>query len=187
MNSDLEVVSVLQSAKQKMIALSQAAATDGQWHRAQHLLHHASATDSIINGLSRDDDNCDSSLAFPLRSPKPGPGKLPFYYVDRNKLVKVGEKKSRDGSTYEHRTTREHFDLIIKQLSAFASRGKDFETTDLLSKCDVPKHEPGIILAVLRKQKLLSSPRRGQWEFVKASTFASDAQRVWAAIPRSRD
>src|SRR5213593_4312676 len=54
-----------------------------------------------------------------------------------------------NGMTYEHRVTREHFDLMIGQLSVLATEGKTFETPDLIKRCDVPKHEPLIILAVL--------------------------------------
>ena len=58
-----------------------------------------------------------------------------------------------------------------------------FETPDLIKLCDVPKHEPLIILAVLEEQKLLINVRRGRWVFVNADTFRADTLKVWTALP----
>jgi hypothetical protein len=96
--------------------------------------------------------------------------------------VKVGP--SRDGSTYEHRVIREHFDAVIDKLAEIASKTRTFETPELIRECDVPKHEPLIILAVLKQQKLLIGVRRGRWMFTNAETFGVDAQKVWSALPK---
>src|SRR2546425_2911335 len=183
-NDSPQLVATLEKAKLELMRSNQAAMTNGQWDRAQFMLQCARDLDGMIIGLRQN-----GMTPAPVRpaalsshAPKPRPAKLPYYCVEGDKLVKVGP--SRDGTTYEHRVTREHFDLMIGQLSVLATEGKTFETPDLIKRCDVPKHEPLIILAVLEEQKLLINVRRGRWVFVNVVTFQSDAQRVWAALPK---
>ena len=97
-------------------------------------------------------------------------------------MAKIGP--SRDGTTYQHRVTRDHFDLIIARLTEIAASRKTFETTDVVGRLDIPKHEPLIILAVLEEQKLLIGVRRGRWVFINPVTFAADAEQVWNKLPR---
>ena len=108
--------------------------------------------------------------------------KLPYYFTESNKLVKVGP--SRDGSTYQHRVTRQHFDEMINRLAEIAAKDRQFETPDLSNAVNIPKHEPLIVLDLLEQRKLLINVRRGRWVFANAETFGDDAQRVWGNLPQ---
>ena len=179
-----DVTAALETAKRKMMTASQAAGASGQWDRAQSMLQWARDLDGMITGLEQNGHGSAPIRPSPaVHASKSWPPRLPYYYTMGNKLVKIGP--SRDGTTYDHRVTREHFDLMIAQLVLLAGEGKSFETPDLMGRCDVPKHEPLIILAVLEEQKLVINVRRGRWVFANAETFPADAQRVWSALPRS--
>ena len=182
MTQDAELVSLLDQAKREMMRSIQTAGSAGQWERGKFLFQCASDIDSMIAGLQRNGFSAGPSRAATPAVQPPRPTKLPYFYVDGNKLAKIGP--SRDGTTYEHRVIKEHYDLMIEKLAIMAREGKNFETPDFVNRCDIPKHEPLIILAVLEEQKLLVNVRRGRWTFVNPQTFAADVQRVWGALPR---
>ena len=175
------VTQLLGQAKAEMIRLSgHFAGTSQQWDRAQSLLQWAQQVDGIISGITR---------TGPLPTPRATPAltthtstpRPPYYYIYQGKLVKVGP--SRDGGTYEHRVLQEHWNLVLSQLAQMARTSRTFETPDLVNRCDIPKHEPLIVLAVLEEHRLLQNTRRGRWSFANATTFAEAAARVWSSIP----
>jgi hypothetical protein len=181
-NGPTELIGALARAKAEMLRCNQSAMVDGHWDRAQCMLQWARDLDGMLTNLRQNGAAAPRQVPPALNSPRPKPAKLPYYAVEGDKLVKIGP--SRDGTTYEHRVPRQHFDLIITQLTAIAARDGTFETPDLANRCDIPKHEPLIVLAVLEEQQLLNGVRRGRWAFFNKATFATDVQGVWAALPR---
>ena len=179
-----ELIGTLEKAKGQMMQSIQTAGQAGQWDRAQWMIQKAKDLDDMINGL-RQNGNGHASLRpvpGPIQTPKPKYDKLPYYFTETNKLVKVGP--SRDGSTYQHRVTREHFDVMLNRLAEIAAKDKQFETPDLSEAIDIPKHEPLIMLDLLEQRKLLINVRRGRWVFINAETFREEAQKVWGDLPR---
>jgi hypothetical protein len=184
MQNESELIKLLDQVKRAMILSSQTAGTGGQWERGKYLFQCASDIDAMIAGLQRNGSNAAFTRPGSSATPAVRPMKLPHFFIDGNKLAKIGP--SRDGTTYQHNVVREHYDLMIKQLETLARDSKTFETLDFLSRCDIPKHEPLIILGVLEERGLLASVRRGRWSFVEPARFAADAQTVWNALPHGR-
>lgn len=176
------VLTLLEKAKKETMESSHAAGASGQWDRAERMLQWAREIDGIIAGMRQNGSGPASLRQSPGASRASNRDKLPHYYLDGGRLVKVGA--SRDGKTYQHRVTREHFDRVIAQLAVLAREGKAFETPDLVRRCDVPRHEPLIVLAVLEEMKLVINVRRGRWVFANAQDFTADAERYWNAIAR---
>jgi hypothetical protein len=178
-----ELVAAVEKAKAEMMKSSQLAGTAGRWDDAQFRLQCARDLDAMLLGIRQNGD-----VPAPARpptavthTPKPTPTKR-HYFIDGNKLAKIGP--SRDGSTYRHNVTREHYDEMVAQLIAISRETQSFETGEFTAHLDIPKHEPLIFLAALEEQKLLNNPRRGRWVFVSAETFEADVQKVWGALPR---
>jgi hypothetical protein len=173
------LVGTLERAKHELVACSQTAATSGQWDLAEFMVQSARHVDGIITGVRQNGSAPPATRPTDQHHPS-RPEKLPYYYVEGDKLVKVG--RSRDGTTYKHRVTRGHFDQLIETLAAMAQDHRAFESADFVRRCDVPKHEPLIMLGVLKEHELLHSSRRGRWAFVNPATFAADAGQVWDAL-----
>src|SRR5438093_13224391 len=93
------LVGTLEKAKFEMMRSSQAAGTSGQWDRAQCMLQWARELDGMILGVTQNGYTPPPTVMSPARPSRPE--RLPFYYTDGIKLVKVG--RSRDGTTYKHR------------------------------------------------------------------------------------
>jgi hypothetical protein len=178
-----DLAPALEKAKAEMMKSSQIAMAAGQWERAEWAVQSAKSLDSMLT-VALNGSSGAAALALVSTTsikPKSRPAKLPHFYTEADKLVKVGA--SRDGGTYEHRVIRAHYDLMIDKLVEVAGRDKSFETPDLIKKCDVPKHEPLIIVAMLESRGLLIKFRRGRWVFKSADTFATDVQKIWVALP----
>jgi hypothetical protein len=171
----------LEEAKRLMVGLSGQSAVSGQdWDKAQCLLQWARDVDAILQGLRR---NKSEPLKIPQTPSGPSiPAKLPYYCIQDDRLVKVGA--SREGGTYEHRVTRKNFDLVVRQLCEMAAQSRTFETQRLVDRCDIPKHEPLIVVNVLAESSLLLGRRRGRWAFADTTKFPSDVQTVWSELPR---
>lgn len=166
---------LLRQAQTMMVELSgRCAGTERDWDKAKALLEGARQIDGILALVS--------GQSAPEPPTEADRRKLPYYYVERDRLVKVG--RSRDGSTYEHRVTREHYDLIVSRLKELAKQGRTFETRRLVEQCDVPAHEPLIVVNVLSEQTLLEGLRRGRWSFRSPNGFAEAVSGVWSKMPK---
>jgi len=178
------LIGVLEKAKGQMMESIQTAGQAGRWDRAQWMMEKAKSLDEMIHELRQNGSGHAPLRAAPARATAPQPkyDKLPYYFTESNRLVKIGP--SRDGSTYQHRVTRDHFDAMIDKLADIAAKAKTFESPDLINPLDIPKHEPLIILALLEEQKLLINVRRGRWVFTNAEAFRQEAQNVWSKLPR---
>ncbi len=177
-DADVEkLAALLRQSQTLMIELSGRHATaERDWDRAQSLLQGARQIDAILQGLGNDPKG-------PIMAPE-GPGReLPYYYVQYDKLVKVG--RSRDGGTYEQRVTRADYDVVLDRLRKLADKGPEFETQSLVDQCPIPKHEPGIVVNALHKLGLIESVRRGRWAFADAPQFHTTAGDAWRRVPRS--
>lgn len=175
--NEKRLADLLEQAQALMVDLSgHCAGADRDWDKAQRLLDGARQVDAILATLRGE--------AAPAKSGGSiRPRKLPYYYVEDNRLVKVGQ--SRDRGTYEHRVTREHYDVIQSRLCQMADDSSVFETQRLVDRCDVPRHEPLIVVNMLAEQRLLVNVRRGHWSFADKDAFRSEVARVWSGLPRA--
>ena len=173
--NEARLAELLKQAQTMMVELSgRCAGTQRDWDKAKALLDGARQIDGILALLS-------GRRAAEAPAPA-GRGKLPYYCVEYDKLVKVG--RSRDGGTYEHRVTRKHYDLILARLGDFSKHDPTFETRRLVEQCKVPAHEPLIVVNLLGEKGLLEGLRRGRWSFPDASGFADAVRAVWGNLPR---
>ena len=172
--NESRLAELLKQAQTMMVELSgRCAGTQRDWDKAKALLDGARQIDGILSLLS----------GQRMAEAHPDRRKLPYYYVEHDKLVKVG--RSPTAGTYEHRVTREHFDLIVARLTDLAKQGRTFETRrQLVDQCDVPAHEPLIVVNMLGEQGLLEGLRRGQWAFPNPEGFADAARGIWSKLPR---
>lgn len=177
--NETRLVELLRQAQTMMVELSgRSAGTERDWDKAKALLDGARQIDGILAILA----GRQAPEPPRVRPSVDDRRKLPYYYVEHDKLVKVG--RSREGGTYEHRVTREHFDLMVGTLAEMAKQGRAFETRRLVEKCDVPAHEPLIVVNMLAEQGLLDRLRRGRWAFTNADGFAVAVRGVWDKLPR---
>ena len=180
--NEARLAELLRQAQMMMVELlGRCAGTQRDWDRAKVLLDGAKQIDGILELLS----GHGAIKTGQKGSVSTGPRKLPYYYVEYGKLVKVG--RSRDGGTFEHRVTREHYDLIMVRLTELAKQGRAFETrqlVDLLYERGVPRHEPLVVLNMLDEQRLLKRLRRGHWAFPSPDEFADTVRGVWGKLPR---
>jgi len=166
---------LLKQAQTMMVELSgRCAGTQRDWDKAKALLDGARQIDGILALLSGQ-RAAEAPASIDQR-------KLPYCCVEHDKLVKVG--RSRSGGTYKHRVTREHFDLIVARLVGLAKGGRTFETRRLVDQCDVPAHEPLIVVNLLGEHGLLQGLRRGRWSFPNTEGFADAARGIWNKLPR---
>jgi hypothetical protein len=177
--NEARLVELLKQAQTMMVELSgRSAGAERDWDKAKALLDGARQIDGILAILA----GRQAPEPSRVRPPVDDRRKLPYYYVEHDKLVKVGRR--REGGTYEHRVTREHYDLIVGRLAEMAKQGRAFETRRLVEKCDVPAHEPLIVVNLLGEQGLLDCLRRGRWAFPDADGFAVAVRGVWDKLPR---
>ena len=178
--NETRLAELLGQAQTMMVELSaRCAGTQRDWDKAKALLDGARQIDGILEilaGRQAPEVRPSSAVGNAARR------KLPYYYVEYDKLVKVG--RSRDGGTYEHRVTREHYDRIVEKLRKLAEQEHAFETRRLVEICDVPAHEPLIVVNMLAEQGLLDGVRRGRWAFLDVDEFASAVGLVWDKLPR---
>jgi hypothetical protein len=175
----------LNAAKGKLVEFSSLAAETDNWAEAQTAIEWAKKLDAMVTALSGKDviGSLGSETLRPVARQNSVDGQsFPRFYVEDNRLVKIGAKRDKEG-TYEHRVTHANYDLVVQQLCKIAGFSNEFETQKLIDHCDIPKHEPGIVLAVLEKQGLLANVRRGKWEFLAAASFSAQVQDIWDRIP----
>lgn len=177
--SDHQAIDLLQKAKNRLVKLAADYGAQSNWEEAHEHLNGAKQIDELLAGGS----NGNGVMHMPRREPQPRRfTTLPHFYVEGDKLVKVGQ--SRDGGTYEHRVTKESYEIIINALKAFAKSGERFETQSLVDRCPIPKHEPGIVARVLEEHGLLTQLRRGTWQFDDRWSFDAKVDGLWPRIRR---
>lgn len=180
-NSEHDVAELLKQVKDRMVTLStRYAGEEGNWDKAQFLMESARQVDEIRHRLSN--GRTPSAPRQTCQPPKRPRSELPYYYVEGDRLAKDGP--SRDGSTYTHRVTRANYEQILAALKEIAESHSTFETQRLVDRCNVPKHEPLLVVDMLRKQGALEKLRRGRWQFVDAKNFEYQADNAWSRLPR---
>ena len=172
---EVRLADLLRQAQTMMVELSgRSAGADRDWDKAKALLDGARQIDALLAMLAgQPAAQAPASIAGQ---------KLPYYYTERDKLVKVG--RSREDGTYEHRVIRDHYEHIVGQLCELATQGPAFETRRLVSRCHVPAHEPLIVVNLLGQHRLLDGLRRGRWSFVDAAGFKAAVGGIWDKLPR---
>jgi len=180
------LVDSLAASKQELVNRSNQLAADSRWDEAQTAIEWAKQIDGMIAALSNGNGIPAHQPSIRRESPTPTARRthrdLPYYYVEGDRLVKVGP--SRDGGTYEHRVTRKNFALVLARLRDMAGETTEFETQRLVDRCDIPGHEPLIVVAVLEKHGLLIKLRRGRWQFADPTGFARASDAAWQKLPR---
>lgn len=180
-----QITESLQCAKDSILSLLSTIAREGKYDDSHILLESAQEVERIITRIQDLKRVCEPPV---IRITPPSKSQsLPYYYVDKDadKLIKVG--KSRDVGTYEHPVPHEHFDSVIHRLIKMAQAGiRQFETQRLVDQCPMPKHQPLIILNVLERCNLVTSPSRGQWRFVNPDRFSSAVEGLWTRLQGHR-
>lgn len=177
--SDDQTIDLLQKAKNRLVKLAADYGAQSDWEQAHAHLNGAKQIDELLAGGS----NGNSVMHTPRGKPQSRRfTTLPYFYVEGDKLVKVGQ--SRDGGTYEHRVTKENYEIIINALKAIAKSAERFETQSLVDRCPIPKHEPGLVARVLEEHGLLNQVRRGTWQFEDRWSFDNKVDDLWQRIRR---
>lgn len=179
-----ELSQALKRVKDIVLRMATERMTRGDYVGGKTAADCLQAIDSIASRLNHSNGTVDTPMAALLRETKVGsqPPRLPYYYREGDRLIKVGKSDKGDG-TYRHPVSKVNFDEIMSVLVAFAKASLRFDTKDLQNQVHrIPRHEPGIVLAVLEEQRLLRNTRRGQWEF-KDRAGPGDSASVWNNIP----
>lgn len=128
--------------------------------------------------LRRGAKTLDTSASKPGKKKK---NEYPKYSVRRDLLIKTG--LSRDRRTeYEHVVPHKEFERIIERLAEFSKSKRHFTAEDIQNTLDCPNYQTYIVLALMKSKGLLIIPRRGQYGFKGAKTFASDAATIWTEL-----
>ena len=181
----------LNEARSDIIALNGIYASNGEYDAAQQLLGWARSLDEIESGLSQVGTSASvqfrTSDVHAASSHFPHP--LPYYYVEGDKLVKVGKSKQYGKEVYYHRVTKRKFDIIIDKLAEIASTSSNFWTQDLVRQCKngtrrIPSHEPQIVVSVLIERGLITRLSRGLNAFVNPKDFEVSTTRIWHGLPK---
>ncbi len=178
----------LTASRESLIARSNELAAASQWNEAKLAIEWAKQIDDMIavlkegNGFS----NGKGIVARTERSitpnlPAGSRRDLPYHFVEGDRLVKVGARREGDG-TYQHRVPFSDFEMVVEQLRELANAMEYFETSKLVDRCSIPKHEPLIVLAVLEEQGYVEKLCRGHWRFVDRRSFPQQASAIWYQI-----
>ena len=110
--------------------------------------------------------------------------KLPYYYVEGDKLVKVGKSNQLGKKVFELRVKKRNYELIVAKLAEMAKASPTFATQDLVRACEIPDFEPRLVMNVLIERALIIKKTRGFNAFVNPKEFETDVARIWSALPR---
>lgn len=187
MTDPTRLIDSLAASKQALVDRSSQLTSESRWDEAKRAIEWAKQIDGMIAALSNGNGLIHQPAvrrtATDTQSTR-ARRDLPYYYVEDegDRLVKVGP--SRDGGTYEHRVVRKNFELVLSRLRDMAGHTVEFETQRLVDRCDIPGHEPLIVVAVLEKHGLLIRLRRGRWQFADPAGFGRAADAVWQQLSR---
>jgi hypothetical protein len=180
----------LQHAKEAVVALVGEYAGTGEYRLAQVAVGIAQRIDEekgAIEGLASGKNNSpktDYQTSSKPRDPFPTQSKdLPFFYAEGDRLVMRGP--SRNGTYYEQRLPKSHFDLITGKLELLQKRNTVVRNQDLLNRAEMPVHEPGIILKLLARKGVLVTIQKGVYSFANTENVKLSAQTVWDGLRRS--
>lgn len=175
-NREKHLPELLEEGQRLIGEIAKDRVAERQWDKAKVLLDAARQIENVIRLVT-------GTVPSQTALDTPNGRKLPYHYVERDRLVWVG--RSREGGTYKHNVVREHYDAIASRLCEIAKTHSEFETRDeLVDKCAVPRHEPTIIVKVLGDLGLLRRIRRGRWGFTDAGAFPEAAAKAWDRLPR---
>jgi hypothetical protein len=179
----IEVGETLKKAKNLVGQLVKDRMTREDYGGAKIALDWAQSIDSIAGRLNDGNVPSIGATATAPRNPRPmSPNRLPYYYKEADRLVKIGKSDEGDG-TYRHDVPKDNFDEIIATLVRFADSNVRFDTKQLQNQVDrIPRHQSLIVLAVLEEQRVLVNTRRGQWAFVDRAGFPIASRSVWDNI-----
>jgi hypothetical protein len=102
----------------------------------------------------------------------------PKFLVREDTLVKVGLGRDRR-TEYEHTVSKAEFDSTVSGIAELLVAHRSFSADALQNKLTCPAYRTYIVLALLRKVGVLDSRQRGKYTARNATSFGSDAEKVW--------
>jgi hypothetical protein len=164
-------------AKEGLIALLGALASEGDWDQAERVKTWAKSLDDLARQMG-------SGKATDLVATRPAPNEgLPYFYVDRDQKL-VMRARSRDDGYYEHRVIKPHFDLIVRKVAQIHPIGVPFSSQELQNRNEMPVHEPLLIMRLFASKGLVRKLQKGKYVLVDGRGFESGAARLWTDLPR---
>ena len=179
-----QLLAALTRAKELVSRLVNERMDNGDYGGAKAGLEWAQMLDSIHDRLNHRPETPMAHVPSGSRrkAMKMPPPRLPYYYRDGDRLVKIGASKSE--GEYRHDVPKENFDQIIGSLKSFAKSNPRFETKQLQNRLHrIPRHQHLIVLAVLRQEGLVVNTSRGRWAFANPEGFPLATESVWQQIP----
>ena len=182
----------LAEAREALVPLVGEYAGKGDYRSAQSAMELAQKLDEVTKGLAALVPGQDNGGNLPMSQPTksrwpssiPTESKdLPFFYAEGDRLVMRGP--SRDGTHYEQRIPKAHYDLIIRKLRDCQQGRGIVRNQEMLNRAEMPVHEPGLILKLLASKGLLEPRQKGVYSFVDAADVRTAAQAVWDGLPRA--
>lgn len=184
----MDVSTNLESARQGLVAVVAECVDSGDYDSAKAAMDIAQRVDDIAKAVKSLLDTTSGERAglppttgrlssFPTEAKD-----LPFYYADGDRLVMRGP--SRDGTYYDQKVPRAHYDLIVAKLCTFRQKSEMVRNQALIDRAEMPVHEPSLILKLLAAEKLLVPLQKGLYVFADVEDFEKAARRVWDNLPR---
>ena len=169
---------------------------DGEWQTAETLFSLAKNADLLRQQVSLVVDGAPlpavEAKAVNLQKPnqpeavKPARKRkedYPKFVLRSDCLLKIGLSRNKR-TEYEHEVPKAEFDKIVARLVSLAPTAKEITVEEIQADLDCPSYQTYVVIAVLLKMGLLTSPWRGAYKMRSAGRFASDANGVWSQLPR---
>jgi hypothetical protein len=182
----------LAEAREALVPLVGEYADKGDYRSAKSAMELAQKLDEVTKGIAALVLGQDNGGKLPISQPTnsrwpssfPTESKdFPFFYAEGDRLVMRGP--SRDGTYYEQRIPKPHYDLIARKLHDCQRGGGIVRNQEMLNRAEMPVHEPGLILKLLASKGLLEPLQKGVYSFVDAADVRTAAQSVWDGLPRA--
>ncbi|GAB4287570.1 MAG: hypothetical protein Kow0067_12690 [Coriobacteriia bacterium] len=112
-------------------------------------------------------------------------GRYPVFFIEGDRLIKIGKGKQRTAKPYRHEATRETFDAVVQWISGKVTSGSQpFKAAaakeDL--RADFPSYQVYLIIAALHQIGVLTAGNRGQYSVDGAASVS--AAQWWTALER---
>ena len=178
-----EIKSSLKEAKKGVASLLAHLSGLGEWDNVKRVTAWGQSVDGLLESVQRARDGVPpQSMGEPVAG-HPDAVPLPYFYRDYNRLV--GRKRGRRQPYYEHRTSKEHYDIIVGKLEERAKLERVFSIQELQDPREMPIHEPWLIVAFFRYSGLVTKHRRSEYGFLRDEDFRIEAEKLWDALPTS--
>jgi hypothetical protein len=136
------------------------------------------------------DDTATAKNTFRKTRTKAARGEYPKFLRDGDELLKIGWSK-RTWETYRHKAPRRVVNLVVDALEAKAKSGTRIVMEQVLpihdpeSAIEVPSYQPYLILAWLRKEKLVVQHGRDGYSLRSGMSLADAVEQRWKLLRKS--